>query len=58
MLKSELENIKGLGSKGMEKLYSHFINIENIKNASFESIRNIPGISYKVANNIYDYFHK
>ncbi len=58
MLKSELENIKGLGSKGIEKLYSHFINIENIKNASFESIRNIPGISYKVANNIYDYFHK
>lgn len=58
MLKSELENIKGLGSKGIEKLYSHFINIENIKNASFESIRNIPGISYKVASNIYDYFHK
>ena len=58
MLKSELENIKGLGQKGIEKLYSHFINIENIKKASLESIRNIPGISYKVASNIYDYFHK
>ena len=58
MVKSELEGIEGLGKKGIEKLYAHFINIDNIKNASFESIRNIPGISYKVANNIYDHFHK
>lgn len=58
MVKSELEGINGLGKKGIEKLYAHFINIDNIKNASFESIRNIPGISYKVANNIYDHFHK
>ena len=58
MIKSELEGIEGLGKKGIEKLYTHFINIDDIKNASFESIRNIPGISYKVANNIYDHFHK
>lgn len=57
MLKSELENIKGLGKKGIEKLYTHFVTIENIRKASFDSIRNIPGISYKVASNIYDYFH-
>ena len=44
--------------KGIEKLYSHFINIDNIKNASLENIANIPGISYKAANNIYNYFHK
>ena len=58
MIKSELESISGLGRSGVEKLYSHFINIENIRNASLESIRNIPGISYKVANNIYEHFHK
>lgn len=58
MIKSELESISGLGRSGIEKLYSHFINIENIRNASLESIRNIPGISYKVANNIYEHFHK
>lgn len=58
MVKSELEKIEGLGKKGIEKLYAHFINIDNIKNASFDSIRSIPGISYKVANNIYDHFHK
>ncbi|TKZ36123.1 excinuclease ABC subunit UvrC, partial [Brachyspira catarrhinii] len=58
MIKSELESISGLGKSGIEKLYSHFINIENIRNASLESIRNIPGISYKVANNIYEHFHK
>ena len=58
MVKSELEKIEGLGKKGIEKLYSHFINIENIKNASLDNIANIPGISYKVANNIYNYFHK
>ncbi|WP_300368106.1 excinuclease ABC subunit UvrC [Brachyspira sp.] len=58
MVKSELESIEGIGKKTIEKLYVHFINIDNIKKASFESIRNIPGISYKAANNIYDYFHK
>ena len=58
MVKSELEKIEGLGKKGIEKLYSHFINIDNIKNASLDNIANIPGISYKVANNIYNYFHK
>lgn len=58
MIKSELESISGLGRSGIEKLYSHFINIENIRNASLESIRNIPGISYKVANNIYEHFNK
>ena len=58
MIRSELESISGLGRSGVEKLYSHFINIENIRNASLESIRNIPGISYKVANNIYEHFHK
>ena len=58
MIRSELESISGLGRSGIEKLYSHFINIENIRNASLESIRNIPGISYKVANNIYEHFHK
>ena len=58
MVRSELESIEGIGKKTIEKLYSHFINIDNIKNASFESIRNIPGISYKAANNIYDHFHK
>ena len=58
MIRSELESISGLGRSGIEKLYSHFINIENIRNASLESIRNIPGISYKVANNIYEHFNK
>lgn len=58
MIKSELESIKGLGRGGIEKLYAHFINIENIKNASLDSIKNIPGISYKVASNIYEHFHK
>ena len=57
MVKSELENIEGLGKKTIEKLYAHFINIDNIKRASLESIRNIPGISYKAANNIYNHFH-
>ena len=58
MIKSELESISGLGKSGIEKLYTHFINIENIKSASLENIRNIPGISYKVADNIYKHFHK
>ena len=58
MVKSELQNIEGLGKKTIDKLYSHFTNIDNIKNASLESIRNISGISYKLANNIYNHFHK
>lgn len=58
MIKSELENIAGIGRSGIERLYERFASIENIKKASLESIREIPGISYKVANNIYEYFHK
>lgn len=56
MLKSELEDIKGVGSKTIIRLYSMFNSIEEIRNASVEEIHSIAGISNKIAEAIYKHF--
>jgi len=44
-IKSELQNIKGIGKKTIELLLSKFKSVENIKNASNEDIEKIIGKS-------------
>ncbi|NLW53114.1 MAG: excinuclease ABC subunit UvrC [Tissierellia bacterium] len=53
---SELENIKGLGKKRIEKLYSHFKSVKAIKEASIEELEKCEGINKNVAKAIYEYF--
>jgi excinuclease ABC subunit C len=43
VFQSELENIKGVGEKTMQKLLGHFKSVANIRQASFEEIASVAG---------------
>ncbi len=58
MLRSELEGIHGIGKKTIERLYSVFVGIDDIKNATLEELTSIAGVSERSAIAIYNYFHK
>ena len=57
-LVSELSKIKLIGKNKEMALLNHFRDINKIKNASVETLMEVEGISKKLAQNIYDYFHK
>lgn len=50
--------IPGIGVKKFELLLSTFKSIENIQNAPIEQLKSIKGIGPKLAEQIYQYFHK
>ncbi len=52
MLKSELDDIKGIGEKKRQDLLKKFGSIENIKNASIEELTQIKGINENLARKI------
>lgn len=52
MLKSELDDIKGIGDKKRQQLLKKFGSIENIKKATVEELTSIKGINEKLAQEI------
>jgi excinuclease ABC subunit C len=58
MFKSELDDIKGIGKKRKISLMKHFQSIEKIKNASIEDLAGVEGMNKKVAEEMYNIFHK
>ena len=54
---SPLDNIVGIGKKRKIELLRHFGDLEAIKNASIDEIKEVNGMSEKAATNVYDYFH-
>ena len=54
---SSLDDIKGIGKKRKINLLKEFGSIDNIKNASFDELINVEGMSKKSAQNIFDYYH-
>ena len=54
---SPLEGIPGLGPKRRQSLLKHFGGLQGITRAGVEDLQNIPGISKKLAQSIYDEFH-
>jgi excinuclease ABC subunit C len=56
IIKSELDEIKGIGSKTAQKLLTHFGSVENIRNSSLDQIAKIIGKSK--ASIVYNCFHK
>ena len=57
-LVSELSKINLIGKTKEMALLNHFRDINKIKNASVETLMEVDGINKKLAQNIYDYFHK
>ncbi len=56
LLKSSLDEIKGIGEKRKIELYNKFKTIENIKKATLEDLLELDTINEKVALSIIDYF--
>jgi len=54
---SPLENIPGLGPKRRQSLLKHFGGLQGITRAGVVDLEQIPGISKKLAQLIYDQFH-
>lgn len=58
MLVSVLDEIEGVGAKRKRALLTHLKSVDNIKNASFEELLEVPGMNKKVAQKVYDFFKK
>ncbi len=54
--KSFLEEIDGIGKEKAKKLLAHFKSLSELKNASFEEICNVKGISKQNAEAVFNYF--
>ena len=55
---SILDEINGIGPARRKALMKHFMNIEAIRGASIEELKNIPSMNEKSANEVYNFFHK
>lgn len=55
--RSELDDIAGVGPKRRRELLSHFGAVAALKGASVEEIAKVPGISRKLAQDIYGALH-
>jgi excinuclease ABC subunit C len=54
---SELEGIDGVGPKRRRQLLQHFGGLKGVKNASVEDLTGVPGVSRKIAEQIYGALH-
>ena len=57
IIKSELDQIPGVGPTRRKELLKHFRSIEKIKETDLEELLKLEGINKKVAENIYRHFH-
>ncbi len=55
---SVLEQIEGVGSETRKKLMRHFKTISAIQEAEPEALSQVPGVSKRVSQNVYNFFHK
>jgi excinuclease ABC subunit C len=54
---SSLETIPGVGSRRRQQLLKHFGGLQEVARAGVEDLRQVPGISRALAQQIYDTFH-
>ncbi|MBX3707453.1 MAG: excinuclease ABC subunit UvrC [Pseudomonadales bacterium] len=54
---SELDDLPGIGPKRRRELITHFGSLRAVKGASVEEIAKVPGISRKLAQDIYGILH-
>ena len=54
---SVLDDIKGIGPARRKALMRHFMNIDAMKNASVEELKNVPSMNEKSAIEVYKFFH-
>lgn len=52
-----LDDIPGVGPARRKDLMRHFENIEAIKNATVEQLKDLPSMNEKSARDVYNFFH-
>jgi excinuclease ABC subunit C len=57
MVKSEIEQIPGIGPKKREKLMQHFKTVDAVSAADADTLCSVPGITAKDARCIYNFYH-
>ncbi|MBI0534528.1 excinuclease ABC subunit UvrC [Roseomonas sp. KE2513] len=57
LVKSELDEIPGVGTAIKRALLNHFGSARGVRNAALEDLQNSPGIGPAVAKRIYEHFH-
>ncbi len=57
-VRSILDDIHGVGPARRKALMQHFKEIDKIKNATVEELQEVEGITLKVAEEIYSFFHE
>jgi len=55
---STLEEIPGVGEATRKKLIRHFKSVTAVREADMNALREVPGLSERVLQNIYNFFHK
>jgi len=55
---SELDMIPGIGEKRKKALLKYLGDLQSIARAEIKELQNVPGISHKIAKNIFDYFNR
>ncbi|MEI8321414.1 MAG: excinuclease ABC subunit UvrC [Alphaproteobacteria bacterium] len=56
-LSSGLDQIKGLGPKRKKQLLNYFGSVKAVSESGLQDLQKVEGISGKIAETIYDYFH-
>ncbi len=56
-LRSELDNVAGVGKHRRNQILNHFGSLENVRKASIEELSSVKGIPGAVAESIFTYFH-
>jgi ERCC4-type nuclease len=57
LVRSELDDVPGVGPALKRKLLNHFGSARGVRNAAFEDLANAAGIGPTVARKIYEHFH-
>lgn len=56
-LRSELDNIIGIGPQRKILLLRHFGSLKKVRNANLDELQAVPGLPPQIARHIFDYFH-
>ena len=57
LVKSELDEVPGVGTALKRRLLNHFGSVRGVRNAGLEDLENAPGIGPSMARRIYEHFH-
>ena len=54
---SKIEEIEGVGLKKRKSLLVYFGGLDGVKNATIEELMHVEGISNKIAEKVFNFFH-